>query len=338
MSSASVCVVGTDPTMVYDAVHNVIASALGDLDPSFALQDFTAKDVTSSGGESVAPRVLEALNTPPFLVDRRVVVVRDAQSLLSDEVTELLAWMNDPAPSVVLVLAVVGTKAHKLVKGAGDVIEVNVSSRSADRVTFVESKMADYRVTIDHATALKVTDQLGDDVARVDALARTLHAIYGTASLNFSHIEPYLGDAGDVPEWDLTDAIDSGDATKAIVVARRMLDSKGRAGLQIVNILQRHYLRMTKLEGSGVRNAEEAGVLLGIKGFPAQKSLQMSQRLGPERIATAVHWITDADIALKGGVSYGGKDLNTDMDVTDLTVIEILVARLAKMTQGARRR
>ena len=198
--------------------------------------------------------------------------------------------------------------------------------------------MADYRVTIDPATALKVTDQLGDDVARVDALARTLHAIYGTASLNFSHIEPYLGDAGDVPEWDLTDAIDSGDPTKAIVVARRMLDSKGRAGLQIVNILQRHYLRMTKLEGSGVRNAEEAGVLLGIKGFPAQKSLQMSQRLGPERIATAVHWITDADIALKGGVSYGGKDLNTDMDVTDLTVIEILVARLAKMTQGARRR
>ena len=83
MTSASVCVVGTDATMVYDAVHNVIASALGDLDPSFALQDFTAKDVTTSGGESVAPRVLEALNTPPFLVDRRVVVVRDAQSLLS---------------------------------------------------------------------------------------------------------------------------------------------------------------------------------------------------------------------------------------------------------------
>jgi len=26
-----------------------------------------------------------------------------------------------------------------------------------------------------------------------------------------------------------------------------------------------------------------------------------------------VHWIADADVALKGGVSYGGKDLNTDM-------------------------
>ena len=141
-----------------------------------------------------------------------------------------------------------------------------------------------------------------------------------------------------MPEWDLTDAIDSGDATKAIVVARRMLDSKGRAGLQIVNILQRHYLRMAKLEGSGVRNADEAGDVARHQGLPGEKSLAMSQRLGTERIATAVHWIADADIALKGGVSYGGKDLNTDMDVTELTVIEILVARLAKMTQGARRR
>jgi hypothetical protein len=51
-----------------------------------------------------------------------------------------------------------------------------------------------------------------------------------------------------------------------------------------------------------------------------------------------VHWITQADLNLKGGASYGGKDLNTDLDVTDLTVVEVLVARLAKMTQGARRR
>ncbi len=323
--------------MVYDAVHNVVGSALGDLDPSVALEDFTAKDVTSAG-EPVTARVLEALNTPPFLVPRRVVVVRDAQSLVADEVALLLEWMADPAPSVVLVLAIVGTKAHKLVKGAGEVVEVNVGSRSAERVSFVESKLSEYRVTIDHGTAQKVADQVGDDVARVDALARTLQSIYGSAPLNFSHIQPYLGDAGDVPEWDLTDAIDSGNAAKAIVVARRMLDSKGRAGLQIVNMLQRHYLRMAKLEGSGVRGADDAAALLGIRSFPATKSLQMSQRLGTERISTAVHWITNADIALKGGVSFGGKDLNTDMDVTELTVIEILVARLAKMTQGARRR
>ena len=246
--------------------------------------------------------------------------------------------MNDPAPDTVLVIGVVGTKANKLVKAAGEVVEVNVGTRSQDRVAFVEAKLAEYRVTIDRATAQRISDKVGDDIARVDSLARSLQSIYGSAPLNFTHVEPYLGDAGDVPEWDLTDAIDNGDATKAIVVARRMLDSKGRAGLQIVNMLQRHYLRMARLEGSGVRGDDEAAALLGINRYPAGKALRVSQRIGAERISAAVHMIANADVDLKGGVSYGGRDLNTDLDVTELTVIEVLVARLAKMTQSARRR
>jgi hypothetical protein len=78
--------------------------------------------------------------------------------------------------------------------------------------------------------------------------------------------------------------------------------------------------------------------LLGINAFPAGKALQLAERLGAARLVTAVHWITEADLALKGGVSYGGKDLESDLDVTELTVIEILVARLARLNYGARRR
>jgi DNA polymerase III subunit delta len=324
--------------MVYDAVHNVVASALGDLDPSFALQDFTAKDVTASPGESTMPRVLEALNTPPFLVERRVVVVRDAQLLVADEVALLTQWMGSPAPGTVLILAVVGSKANRLVKAASEVVEVNVGTRVADRVAFVKSKMDEYGVVIDNTAAQRVTEQVGDDVARIDALARTLQSIYGSAPLDFARIEPYLGDAGDVPAWDLTDAIDAGDATKAIVVARRMLESRQRAGLQIVSIVQRHYLNMARLEGSEARSKEDAATLLGINAYPAGKALQMAERLGAARLTTAVHWITDADLALKGAVSYGGKDLDSDLDVTELTVIEVLVARLARLSFGARRR
>ena len=336
MSAVSTVVVGTDATMVYDALHNVVAEALGDLDPSFALQDFTVKDVTNAG-ESVISAVMEALNTPPFLVARRVVVLRDAQGLLSDEVATLQDWMSRPAPDVALVVAVVGAKSHKLVKAAQTVVEVNVGSRVKDRVAFVSEKMAQYRVSIEPAAAARVADQVGDDVARVDSLARLLASVYGTAPLALSHIEPYLGDAGGVPEWDLTDALESGNATKAITIARRMLDSRGRAGVQIIFMLQRYYLRMARLEGAEVSSPEEAAQLLGMNPFGAKKLLAMANRMGAERIADAVHLIADADVDLKGGVSYGGKDLNTDQDVTDLTVIEVLVARLARLSLSARR-
>ena len=338
MTSSSVAVVGTDPVMVYDALRNVIHDALGDLDPNFALEDFTAKDVAVSSSESVASRIVEALHTPPFLVERRVVVVRDAQSLLASEVSAITNWLASPSPDVVLIVAVVGTKANKLVKASHQVIEVNVSSRAQDRAGFVSTKLDDYGVNVERATSQLIAEQIGDDVARVDSLARTLRTIYGSAPLTYEQIQPYLGDAGGVPEWDLTDAIDVGNAAKAITVARRMLDSKGRVGLQIVNMLQRHYLRMARLEGSGVRSDEEAAALLGINRYPAGKSLRVAQRIGAQRIATAVHMITNADLDLKGGADFGGKDLNTDLDVTELTVIEVLVARLARLSNGARRR
>ena len=70
--SSSVCVVGTDATMVYDALHRVVAGALGDLDPAVALEDFTARDAAAPSGESVVPAVLEALYTPAFLVEPRL--------------------------------------------------------------------------------------------------------------------------------------------------------------------------------------------------------------------------------------------------------------------------
>jgi DNA polymerase III delta subunit len=337
VTASSFCVVGTDATMVYDALHNVIARVLDGADPNFALEDFTAKDVASSSSDSVVSRVLEALRTPGFLVERRVVVLRDAQSLLADEVALLLNWMSEPSPSAALVLGLVGTKAHKLVKASDDVVEVNVGSRSQDRVAFVEKKFAEYDVVIDAQCAREIVARVGDDVARIDSLARTLKSIYADTPLTFEEVKPYLGDEGDVPEWDLTDAIDAGDATKAITVARRMLYSKSRAGLQIVNMLQRHYLRMVRLEGSDARSDDDAAALLGINRYPAGKSLRTAGRLGSDRLSTAVKLVTVADLDLKGGVTYGGKDLNTDLDVTELTVIEVLVARLAKLTQSARR-
>ncbi|MDE3044643.1 MAG: hypothetical protein KGJ10_07430, partial [Acidobacteriota bacterium] len=67
------------------------------------------------------------------------------------------------------------------------------------------------------------------------------------------------------------------------------------------------------------------------------KALTNARRLGPERLATAVHWLSEADLALKGAVSYGGRDLVNDQDVTELTVLEVLVARLARLSNAARR-
>ena len=339
MNEALIAVVGNDATIVNDAVHDLITELLEGLDPAVALEDFALKAVTADEEEArdVVSRVLEALNTPPFLVSRRVVVLRDVQTLGAESVGFFTQWADSPTPGIYFVVSQVSTRSpNKLIKAATRVVNVAVGSRAKDRVEFVLERFETHQIKATNSVAQKVADRLGDDVARVDSLARTLHTIYGTAPLNFEQIEPYLGDAGDVPEWDLTDAIDEGKVAAAITTARRMLDSKGRVGVQIVNLLQRHYLRMARLDGSGAASGEDAAKIIGGHAFPAQKLVRSARLLGTDRIAHAVSLVARADRDLKGGASYGQRN-DSDVDVTDLTVIEVLVARLAKISESARR-
>jgi DNA polymerase III delta subunit len=174
-------------------------------------------------------------------------------------------------------------------------------------------------------------------MSRVDAIARSLAAIFAGATLKFEQIEPYLGDLGAVPEWDLTDAIEVGDAAKAITVARRMLDSQARVGVQIIGILARRYLKMARLDGSGATTGEEAAAIVGGHEFPARKLVQVTRLLGSNKIAQSLELIGRADRDLKGGVTYGG-DNDRNVNRTDLVVVEVLVARLAKLVEAAKRR
>jgi len=138
-------------------------------------------------------------------------------------------------------------------------------------------------------------------------------------------IEPYLGDAGDVAPWDLTDAIDRGDASGALGVLHRML-AAGRHPLQITASLHGHYQRTLRLEGSGANSEAQAAELLAMKGstFPARKALEVTRTLGPARIHEFIGLLADADLDLRGAKAWPSE-----------LVVEVLVARLASRTPKA---
>jgi hypothetical protein len=64
--------------------------------------------------------------------------------------------------------------------------------------------------------------------------------------------------------------------------------------------------------------------------------IQESKALSQENFAVALRLLAQADVDLKGGVDYG-KDVVTDEDLTELTVLEVLVARLSRLHASARR-
>jgi DNA polymerase-3 subunit delta len=198
-----------------------------------------------------------------------------------------------------------------------------VGSTRRDRVAFVEEQVAASGVRLTAGASALLVDQLGEDVNRLTGLLDTITATYGAAGmrLDVDDLVPFLGDAGGVPPWDLTDAIDRGDRPTALGALARMSGAGGRHPLQVMAVLHAHYGRLLRLDGSGAQNEAAAGEILGIRGFGARKALERSRAMGSGPVHEAIQLLAQADLDLRG-----------QRELPEEAVLEVLVARLCRLS------
>ena len=312
-----VLVDGDDPTLVSEALAKAVDELVGGGDRELMVEDYREEGVDLAA-------VADSCATPPFLAERRVVILRDAGRFLTEEVAPLLAYLEDPLPSTALVLgAGEGQIAPKLlaaVKAKGHVVSTKVTQReSAD---WIRSRLRSAPVKLDAEAEQVVRKHFGEDVSRVGSLLEILAAAYGEdARVGAADLEPYLGEAGSVAPWDFTDAIDAGRTEDALAYLHRLMGAGDRHPLQVLAVLHRHVQSLLRVDDPSIRSEAQAAEVMGIaKGrstFPAKKALAAAQRWGSAGIAEAVGLLAQADIELKGATGLPAE-----------AVLEVLVARL----------
>lgn len=324
---------GEDPALLANAVQECVHQLVGAEDRSLMVEEL-------DGDEYTVASVVAAAQQPPFLTERRVVVARGLQRFAADELRGLAAYVADPNPTTDLVLATAGKLPKALadaVKAAGGTVhDTDVATRKGDRLQHVKEHAAAAGVRLDAEALAAVTDHLGDDLGRLESILATLVGTFGPgARLGAADVRPFLGDAGSVPPWDFTDAIDRGDVGEALGQLDRMLGAGGRHPLQVMATLYGHLGRMLRLDGSGASGEKAAAEVLGLKGstFPAKKALDQLHRLGHDGVAEAFQLLATADLDLRGA-----RQLGADAASSDRAVLEILVARLARLAPTGRSR
>jgi DNA polymerase III subunit delta len=309
---------GDDESILRTAVVEVVSHLVGDGDRSLMVDEF-------DGDDYELRTVVDAAQTPPFLSDKRVVVARGIGRFLTDEVGALVAYVMDPLDTTDLVLVGGGRLPKKLtdaVKAAGTVVNTSPPNRPKDVQAWVADHVAGAGLRMKPDAVGLLATWLGEDVGRLDGILATLRSTYGDDhALTSGEIEPFLGDAGGVPPWDFTDAIDSGNTTKALTLLGRMMAGGGRHPLQVMSTLHAHYSAIARLDGADARTEQDAMAATGIKSpYPAKKALQNYQRLGGSSTRRAVELLAQADLDLRGA-----RELEPDL------VMEVLVARLSKL-------
>jgi DNA polymerase-3 subunit delta len=315
-------VTGDDESIVRAAVTDLVHRLVGEGDRTLMVDEF-------DGDDYELRLVVDAAQTPPFLTERRVVVARGIGRFTADDLAPLIGYLGDPLPTTDLVLVAGGGRLVKALTDAAkasgvETVGTSPPSRARDREAWIQGEASARGVKLSAAAVGAIAERLGEDVGRVDGILATLAGTFGgTRTLTPEEVEPFLGEAGDVPPWELTDALDAGNTSTALGLLARMTQAGGRHPLQVMAVLHNHYTRLAKLDGVDARSDNEAANVLGIKpGFPARKALQQYRRLGGSGVQRAIDLLATADLDLRGA-----------RELPDDVVMDVLVARLSRLTR-----
>jgi DNA polymerase-3 subunit delta len=238
----------------------------------------------------------------------------------------LVAYVKAPAEQCHLVLTARGRVPKALsdaLKKAGTAMfETTPPSKRRELVEWYKTKFVEAGLKIDAVALEEVVEWLGQDSARLPGLLEVLASTYGQKQrLSYDDVSPFLGEAGHVQPWDLTDAIDGGDTANALFMLRRMLASGEFHAFQVLSILHNHYTKVLRLDGSGASNPMDAMQFIGSRSeFQGRKYLELSRSLGSKKAFDAIQLLARADRGLRGATGLDNE-----------LVLEVLVARLSRL-------
>jgi DNA polymerase-3 subunit delta len=274
----------------------------------------------------------EFAQVPMFAEGRRVIVTGLGGWSARDLVDLVEAASGTPGPNEI-VIVLIGDPAASVVSRAGAALEDRRRPRADRRRAAVANAFHEAGLALAPGLVETITETLGQDVSRARGLARTLVTLVGEGgvvdeeALGAVALEP-----GGRPPWELTDAIEAGDPSRALAVLDALLAAGTPVSL-LLALIERRVLEFLAVAGTGAREAAAVNAALMRAGlrtrpdFAARVLAERAAALGPERAARFVALLADAERDLRGG-SLAREE----------TVLNILVARLASLMPPGRPR
>ena len=296
---------GTEPYYPDLVCDEIIKYALTDSERDFNQTVFYGLD-TDAG------TVASECRSYPMMAERRLVVVKEAQSMKTLE--DLATYASDPMESTVLVILMHGASAdkrralYKNVQKKG-VVLVSDALRDYEMPQWITSFYKSRGLDIEPAAAALLAEYAGTDMSRImletEKMQKNLPE--GTVRVNAADIEKNVGISRQFSIFELTKALSYMKAEKALKIAASIGNGPKFMLLLATAPLYTHFYRILKYEAALLKNPAmskaDRAKLLGVNPYFMEEYDVAARNYPIRRCMKVISLLEEYDFKGKGGGS-----------------------------------
>jgi len=293
-----------DRKMIEEALSRLKKRISNQFDLDFNFDQF-------KGSETSAAEIIHAANTLPFMSEKRLIIVKEADKLSKDDVSQLAKYAENPSELACLVLVAETvnktSRLYKAVEKAGEVAEYTLSKLNKSPTVWIKEQFKERGKLVSDALTRYLLQAVGSDLSRLSAEIEKISLYYdGDRIIDPDEIEAVVTKSFESTIFDLTNSIGERNTPKTLEILRRLLQQK-ESPLAILNLIARHF-RLTLRTKVWVEDGRDTKYIVehltGEEGkklpyFVVSKYKEQSYNFSLEELKRAFSLLLEADVALK---------------------------------------
>jgi len=294
---ALICLYGEEAFLLDECLNYLLDATLDKASRDFNLLVVGAKEVEPAS-------LMDTARTFPMFVHQRMIVVKQAHNLRTDQLDLLLDYIADPVPECCLIFCAdkidKRKKFFQQFKKTGELVEfkplypnkipafVRERVRTLDKM-FSEDAMALF--------CRRVGSNLSEIVTELNKLCNYCG---DTRLIDVADVAAVVSDTRIDSIFDLTDAIGGKDLSRSLILLERLQD-EGEAPLKILAMVTRHFRQLWKaksLLAQGVAHQEIAR-RVRINPYFLPDVVRQAEKISSHSFPESFELFIELDLALK---------------------------------------
>lgn len=254
-----------------------------------------------------AVEVFDELRTLTFLAEKKIVLIKNADSFISDNRERLERYFDNPAATGILIMTVSSwagnTRLAKKLGGAGELISAG-EIKPWDMWSFVSGyASSEFEKNISRSAAQMLVEMVGDDPGRLCGEVDKL-AVYVDKSKTITEkdIESLIGRNRIFDAFEVIDSMIAGDTANAITRLRNMFAADRSNEYKVVGAFAYHFRKLFGAKALLTKGASQQQVAKQLNIWKKRNEFfARLSKMSLEQIASFLMELARIDYGIKTG-------------------------------------